>query len=167
VFSSVWELPIGRGRRYGSGLSRGANLLIGGWQLNTNITIQSGPPFSILSDGRRADIGGSGSGCKTFEGQTLCPPVTPVFASDPGGPKFGNSPRNGFRGARQEFVDASLFKNLYFAETFNVQLRIQAYNVFNHLNGFRPVNTLSDVNFGQDTAEQRRRQLEFGVKFIF
>jgi len=167
TFSSVWELPIGRGRRYAGGISRGANLLIGGWQLNTNITIQSGPPFSILNDGRRVDIGGSGPNCKTFEGQQLCPAVTPIFASDPGGPKFGNSPRNGFRGATQEYVDASLFKNLYFAETFNVQLRIQAFNLFNHLNGFRPVNTLSDVNFGQDTAEQRRRQLEFGIKFIF
>ena len=78
-----------------------------------------------------------------------------------------NSPRNGFRGARQEYVDASLFKNMHFAESFNVQLRLQAYNVFNHLNGYRIVNNLSDGNFGNDTAEQRRRQLEFGVRFIF
>jgi hypothetical protein len=141
--------------------------LIGGWQLNTNITIQSGPAFSIFNNGTRVDIGGSGAGCKTFEGQTLCPAVTPVFASDPGGPKFGNSPRNGFRGARQEYIDASIFKNLHFTEDLNVQLRIQAYNVFNHLNGYRPVNNLTDPNFGRDTSEQRRRQLEFGVRVIF
>lgn len=167
TFASVWELPIGRGRRYASGIGRGADLVIGGWQLNTNITVQSGPAFSILANGARVDIGGSGSDCKMFEGQLLCPAVTPVFANDPGGPKFGNSGRNAFRGARQEYVDASLFKNLRFAESFNVQLRIQAYNLFNHLNGFRPVNTLTDSNFGRDTAEQRRRQLEFGIKFLF
>ena len=168
TFSSVWELPFGRGRRYGSGISRGADLVVGGWQLNTNVTIQSGPAFSIFADGIRADIGGSGSACKTFEGQLFCPATTKVFPGDPAdGPKFGNSPRNGFRGERQEFFDASLFKNLRFAESFNVQLRIQAYNVFNHLNGSRPQNSLNDSNFGRDVSEQRRRQLEFGVKFIF
>ena len=167
TFASVWELPIGKGRRYASNIGRGADLLIGGWQLNTNITLQSGPAFSILANGVRVDIGGSSPDCETFEGQLLCPAVTPVFANDPGGPKFGNSGRNVFRGARQEFVDASLFKNLRFAESLNLQLRIQAYNLFNHLNGFRPVNNLLDANFGRDTAEQRRRQLEFGVKFLF
>jgi hypothetical protein len=164
----VWELPFGRGRRYGSGISRGADLAIGGWQLNTNVTIQSGPPFSIFANGVRADIASSsGAGCKSFDGQIFCPATTPVFASDPGGPKFGNSPRNGFRGARQEYVDASLFKNLRFAESFNMQLRLQAFNLFNHLNGYRPVNDVGNGNFGQDTSEQKRRQLEFGVRFVF
>jgi outer membrane receptor protein involved in Fe transport len=167
-FSSVWELPFGRGRRYAKDIPKGADLLIGGWQLNTNVTIQSGPPFSIFSQGVRADIRSSGgAGCKSFEGSFFCPATTPVFSSDPGGPKFGNSPRNGFRGARQEYFDASAFKNLRFGENFNLQLRLQAYNVFNHLNGYRPVNSVEDGNFGRDTAEQRRRQLEFGIRFLF
>lgn len=166
-FSSVWDLPFGRGRHYAGNASRGLDLFIGGWQLNTNITIQSGPTFSIFADGVRVDIGGTGAACRTFDGQTLCPATTPVFANDPNGPKFGNSPRNGFRGEMQEYIDASLFKNLHFAENFNVQLRVQAFNLFNHLNGYRPVNTLTDANFGRDISEQRRRQLEFGIRFIF
>ncbi|MFN2530955.1 MAG: carboxypeptidase regulatory-like domain-containing protein [Pyrinomonadaceae bacterium] len=168
TFAAVWDLPFGRDRRWASGISRPANLLIGGWQLNTNITVQSGPPFSIFSNGVRADIATAlTSGCKAFEGKIFCPATTPVFANDPGGAKFGNSPRNGFRGARQEYVDASLFKNLRFAENLNVQLRVQAYNLFNHLNGYRPVNDLGNNDFGRDTAEQLRRQLEFGLRIIF
>jgi hypothetical protein len=168
-FSSVWDIPIGKGRRYASGASRGLDMLIGGWQLNTNVTIQSGPPFSIVANGTRADIASaSGAGCKTFQGKIFCPAATLVFAGDPpSGPKFGNSPRNGFRGARQEYFDASLFKNLHVAERLNLQFRVQAYNVFNHLNGYRPRNDLGDGLFGQDTAEQRRRQLEFGLRVIF
>jgi hypothetical protein len=171
-FAGVWDLPFGKGREYAGNASRGVDLLIGGWQLNTNINIQSGPPFSVLANGERVDIIGSAAACttgtaKTFQGLILCPASTPVFATDPGGPKFGNLGRNVFRGARQEFVDASLFKNVHVTEGISAQLRVQAYNLFNHVNGFRPVNDLNSGSFGIDTAEQRRRQLEFGFRLIF
>jgi len=169
-FAGVWDLPFGKGRQYASDASRGLDLLIGGWQLNTNINIQSGPPFSVLANGVRVDVitGTCTTGtAKTFQGLILCPASTPVFATDPGGPKFGNLGRNVFRGARQEYVNASLFKNLHVTESINAQLRLQAYNLFNHVNGFRPVNDLNSANFGRDTAEQRRRQLEFGFRLIF
>ena len=90
-----------------------------------------------------------------------------MFASDPSGPKFGNSGRNIFYGNRETFVNASLFKNLHVSERFTVQFRAQAYNLFNHVNGFRPVNDLGSSDFGKDIAEQRRRQLEFGMRLIF
>ncbi len=173
TFASVWELPFGRGKRFGSNISRAADLVVGGWQLNSDITIQSGPTFSITADGKRADIVSGAGPCplggtaKAFEGQFFCPPSTPVFASDPTGPKFGNSPRNAFRGERQEYFNASLFKNMQVSEGFNAQIRIQAYNVFNHVNRFRPEPNVNSSNFGRDTSEQRRRQLEFGLRLIF
>ena len=64
-------------------------------------------------------------------------------------------------------MDASLFKNVHVTEGISAQLRVQAYNLFNHVNGFRPVNDLNSGSFGIDTAEQRRRQLEFGFRLIF
>jgi hypothetical protein len=143
-------------------------MVIGGWQVNTDLTLQSGPPFSIFANGVRADISNTSvAGCKTFEGVILCPATRPVFASDPGGPKFGSSGRNIFRGARQTFVNASLFKNIHATEGLTLQLRAQYYNLFNHVNGFRPTNDLNSGDFGRDTAEQRRRQLEFGLRVIF
>ena len=172
TFAGVWDLPFGKGRQYAGNASRGLDLLIGGWQLNTNIEIQSGPPFSVLANGERVDVVGSVASCttgtaKTFQGLILCPARTPVFANDPEGPKFGTLGRNVFRGARQEFVNASLFKNLHLTETVNAQFRVQAYNLFNHVNGFRPDNNLNSGTFGIDTSEQRRRQLEFGFRLIF
>ncbi len=180
-FAAVWDLPFGKGRRYGADASRAADIFIGGWQLNTNINVQSGPPFTVLRDGRRVDVVSSGTTVcpavpgeptadltpKVFQGITLCPAITPVFASLPTGVKFGNLGRNVFRGERQEYVNASLFKNLRIAESVTAQFRVQAYNLFNHLNGFRPVNDFKSVDFGRDTAEQRRRQLEFGFRLIF
>jgi hypothetical protein len=168
TFAAVWDLPFGKGQRYGSKISHGLDLVAGGWQTNTDISIQNGPPFSIFSGGVRADISANlGAGCKAFGGKIFCPATTPVFASDPTGPKFGNSGRNIFYGAHQTFVNASLFKNLHVTESFTVQFRAQAYNLLNHVNGFRPVNDLGSSDFGKDTAEQRRRQLEFGMRLIF
>jgi hypothetical protein len=53
------------------------------------------------------------------------------------------------------------------SEEFNVQLRVQAYNVLNHVNRFRPRNDLGDSLVGRDTSEQFRRQLEFALKLFF
>ena len=189
-FASVLELPFGRGRRYASGIPRAADLLVGGWQLNTDISIQSGPPYTILNFGKRVDlvsngttvctIGGLPNGApKTLNGQTFCPAATRVFAGDPNTvlvngvpaianvPRYGSLGRNALRGDRQEFVNASLFKNFRFTETVNVQFRAQAYNLFNHVNGFRPVNDFNSADFGRDVAESRRRQLEFGFRLEF
>ena len=92
-FAGVWDLPIGKGRRYAGNASKGLDLLIGGWQLNANVSIQSGPAFSVLSQGRRVDIVSSAASCatgaKTLDGLIFCRAVTPVFATDPAGPKFG------------------------------------------------------------------------------
>jgi len=80
-----------------------------------------------MANGQRADISTTlGSGCKAFRGKIFCPAATPVFASDPGGPKFGNSGRNIFYGNHQTYVNGSLFKNLHVTESFTVQLRAQA-----------------------------------------
>jgi carboxypeptidase family protein len=168
TFAAVYDLPFGRGRTYAKNISRGLDLLVGGWQTNTDISIQSGPRFSIFSNGTRADISTTlGPGCKQFEGLDFCPPTTPVFANDPTGPRFGTSGRNIFIGHHQTYVNASLFKNLHATESFTVQLRAQAYNLFNHVNGFRPDSNIASSTFGIDTAEQRRRQLEFGLRLIF
>jgi hypothetical protein len=173
-FASVWDLPFGRGRQYAGGISRGLDLLVGGWQLNGDIAIQSGPVYSVFANGQRVDLLGdpTPTDAQRARGLELNPAafraaVTPVFANDPAGPKYGSLGRNVFRGQRQEYVNASLFKNLHVTEGFSIQFRAQAYNLFNHVNRFRPETNLTSGNFGLDTSEQRRRQLEFGMRLLF
>ena len=101
---------------------------------------------------------------KTLNGLTFCNPRARVFASDPDTvivngqtqltnvPRFGNSARNIFRGARQEYVNASLFKNLQVSERFNIQLRAQAYNLFNHPEYKNPASNISQSSFGRITG---------------
>lgn len=60
--SSLYELPFGRGKRWGRDVSRAVDYVIGGWQLNGIYTLQAGLPFNVTVDGNpgntRADLKG-------------------------------------------------------------------------------------------------------------
>ena len=46
VLTSLYELPIGRGKRFGGHMGRAADMALGGWQWNTTLTVGSGLPFT-------------------------------------------------------------------------------------------------------------------------
>ncbi|GGH03735.1 TonB-dependent receptor [Silvibacterium dinghuense] len=58
----VYDLPFGRGREFGSGMSRIADLLVGGWRLSNIFLWQSGPFESPYFDSGEGDPSGTGSG---------------------------------------------------------------------------------------------------------
>ena len=187
TFANVYDLPWGRGRTYWSDMPAALDALIGGWQLNNIITLQSGPVFTPNWRGGRPDLVGDPTPTADQLAQGImlnvaafAAPSQQVFASDTNcytdGVANGNCPmigtlgRNTFRGDNQEYWDASLFKNFRIpaiSEAFNVQLRISAFNVLNHVNRSAPNGNIEDGNFGKDFSEQRRRQMEFGLKIIF
>jgi hypothetical protein len=59
VLTSLYELPIGRGKHFLGNIGRAADLLLGGWQWNTTFTLASGLPFSpsYESGGQDRDTG--------------------------------------------------------------------------------------------------------------
>jgi hypothetical protein len=185
TFSNVWDLPLGRGRRYGSDMNRGLDAAVGGWQFNNIVTWQSGPVYNVTCDGGRVDLIGDptpsdaqkANGFQLNRAAFRCA-VTKVFAGDPdtfpGGaksPRIGTLGRNVFRGDPQFYWDASLFKNFpisAISEAFNIQFRFSAYNVLNRVNRSFPNGDFNNTNdFARDTSEQRRRQMEFSLKLIF
>jgi outer membrane receptor protein involved in Fe transport len=46
ILTSLYELPIGKGKRFMGNIGRGADMLLGGWQWNATMVIGSGLPFS-------------------------------------------------------------------------------------------------------------------------
>ncbi len=178
TFANVYDLPLGRGRSFGGDMPAALDFLIGGFQLNNIITLQSGPVYNVTANGARVDIIGdpTPTAADRAAGRQLNrlafrSPVTPVFANDPNGPRFGSLGRNVFRGERQFYWDASLFKNFpvrWISEEFKAQFRFSAYNVLNRVNRSSPNGDINNANdFGRDISEQRRRQIEFAIKLLF
>src|SRR6185503_15184631 len=96
TFSNVYDLPLGRHRRFGGDMPKAADFLVGGFQLNNIITWQSGPVFNVTCNGGRADLIGDptptaaqqSAGLELNRAAFRCA-TTPVFASSPGGPHIG------------------------------------------------------------------------------
>ncbi len=177
TLATVYDLPFGNNKKFLSKIPKALDYLIGGWQVNNIVILQSGPVFDVTIDGGRVDLIGDPSPTASQKAQGIRlnkaafrAPTRLVFANDPSGPKFGNLQRNSFRGDSQEYWDAGLFKNVPFRfinEEAALQVRISVFNVLNHVNRGRPDGDLNSNNFGKDQNEQRRRQLEFGLRFVF
>jgi hypothetical protein len=156
IFSQVYELPFGKGRRFMNGLSRPLDWLIGNWQFNSNTVIQSGLPFS--NSFNRTGISDTGSDRPNVNGDVKTGVSRNskdeiVFFSDlsvfgaPAVGTFGNQKRNSLRGPSYWRTDASLFKKFRFTERVEGEFRIESVNFFNKVNLHTP-----DANIGTFTG---------------
>ena len=49
VLSYVYELPVGKGKKFGSGMNGVVNQVIGGWQTSGTLTLKEGFPLTIIA----------------------------------------------------------------------------------------------------------------------
>ena len=69
ISSSVYQLPVGRGKRFGTGMSRLADAALGGWQISGILLFQSGPYETAYVPSGVIDPSGTGSGTLFFRSQ--------------------------------------------------------------------------------------------------
>ncbi|HJZ99862.1 MAG TPA: TonB-dependent receptor, partial [Candidatus Solibacter sp.] len=148
VFSGFYELPFGRGKHFGSGASRAMNTVIGGWQLNTIITLQGGPPFTPalaangLNNGNFQLPNRIGNGALPDNQRTvqrwfntsIDPNDSSRAFSNPGPYVFGNSGYNILRGPGLQTVDFAIHKNIPITDRVKLQIRGEGFNIFNQAN---------------------------------
>jgi len=99
---------------------------------------------------------------------------TAAFTTTPGG-QWGNASRSPIRLPGYNNVDASATKNFRFRESANVQLRVECFNFFNHVNWGAPGTNRNTPNtFGVITTSSlgagwtnEKRVLQFGLKLQF
>jgi hypothetical protein len=80
---------------------------------------------------------------------------------------YGSLPRNAFRGPGAFNVDMTLAKKFRIRETSTLELRVDAFNLFNHANFANPDTAITDSTFGQisNTADPRILQVAAHLRF--
>ena len=164
--SLVWELPIGRGRRFLSDASGLTEALLGGWQVSgifaawsgERVNLRYNPAASFQVSGITQDFRGANSYRPNVTGDPLahdsgCPitgyfdPAAVVAPTDPSQP-FGNAKRNGVQGCPFYQLDLGLAKSFPLGwRDAKLQLRIEAFNLFNKTN-FRAPNGNRSTRMG-------------------
>ena len=176
VTSSLWDLPFGKGRRYG--ISNGlANATAGGWQIGFIWTMQSGFPQTITIGG--FDRSGNGSGFDRPNATGVSPYLsnpTPslyfnpaAFVLQPAG-TLGNVGRNTAIGPRFSTFDFSAHKEfrMPYSENHLLQFRFEAFNLLNHPVWGAPNSNIRSSGFGTVTGTAvAMRQLQMALKYVF
>ena len=180
-FTEVWDLPIGRGKKFLTDTSNAWDYAIGGWQLNSTTTWQSGLAFtptvsgancSVNSGPCRPDLIGDPEVSDQNQDQWFqggIGPGTPWAKAADG--QFGNAKRGSLRGPTFFQTDLSIFKNFRITETVKAEFRAEVFNLFNHVNLGLPTTEVDNPNAGRITGLQfpnaRMRQWQFGARIKF
>jgi hypothetical protein len=168
VFSGIYDLP--KFYKGGSGIARQA---VNGWELASILTLQSGTPFSVLTNDTafvqaRAD---SVPGCNPVEGGSVQSRLAKYFnpaCFAAATTDFGNTGRNILRGPNQRNVDISVIKYFPITETMKVEFRSEFFNAFNIVSYANPINVFAASAFGQIVETSTGpRVIQFALKFEF
>ncbi len=188
VFAPIYDLPFGKGRRFGANWHPVLNAVLGGWQVSTLGTLQSGAPFGVqVLNGARDILGDSA------DGKTLRPDLvsSQLYASDKGqalsngnngiswlnpdafaAPAqyvHGNASRTlpGVYGPGTVSFDAMVAKNFRFAERWRAQFRWEMFNFANTPQFDLPGQDVGSSGLGQITGAGGRRIMQFGMKLYW
>jgi hypothetical protein len=158
VGSVVYAIPMGRGYRIAhSGVLA---YLLGGWNANGIMTLQSGMPFAITQATNFNAFAGFGTQRPMINGKANLPSdqrtvsrfintnafsITPQF-------RLGNASRDPARGPAYRDLDLGLVKKTQFTERLMLELRGEVFNVTNTPAFAQPNATVGAANFGSITA---------------
>jgi len=172
VTSTVYDLPFGPGRKY---LSEGVvGKVLGGWKLNSIVTIASGFPLTVSAGEDTANIGNCCrpdrvAGVSTaLDDPTVSRWFNTAGYSRAAAGAFGSAGRGEVIGPGIINWDFSTSKEFHISTTNYIQLRFEAFNFLNHPNWGDPNTTFNSVAFGTiNSTRTEMRQLQFGLKLVF
>jgi hypothetical protein len=180
----VWEIPVGKGRHFGSHMTGLVNELAGGWLLSGLGTWQGGVPLTVTAASgqtpsgaatNRADRIGSGSIASPTPQQWFAvadyrlPAAVDPNVSRPVR-QFGTAGIGTAYGPRLFSYDMTLQKSYAIGERYKLRLRVQAYNLFNHPVLGNPDVEATNSTFGtirSSNTNYTPRSLQLGARVDF
>jgi hypothetical protein len=176
--NGMWELPRMEQR------AAAVRHLLGGWRLAGIMSALSGAPFTVISGADVALLGPSrglgsqrpnlvgdpeGDGDRSRQERIAQYFNTAAFARPATG-MFGNAGRNLLIGPGLFTVDTSMTKQFHWwpdAPARRVELRVEAFNLFNTVNLGNPVNNMSSPAFGRIQTAGDARVIQLGLRFAY
>jgi len=156
VASAVYEIPIGKGKRFLGSANSAVNAALGGWELTTIYDAQLGFPMSVIAQDVTGLLDTFGSNRANIVGKPrLIKSRTQWFDTSsftqPAPNTFGNSGRNILRMPGINNFDIGVLKSVNFTERTSLQLRLETFNTFNHPQ-FNPDPSVPSFSGGASTV---------------
>lgn len=168
VVTVLYELPALTTNRY-------VRAVIGGWKIGLLETLQSGPPFTVVTTANTTNAFPAGALRPNLVGDPGLPSDertlsrwfnTAAFAN-PASFTFGNAPRSVLRGPGLATTDLTLEKSIPLSARVKVDVRAEAYNLLNRANFNLPGFTLGAADFGVISSARPARTVQLGARLSF
>jgi len=167
VLTAMYEVPaFGRGA---------VGAILGGWRFSALETLQSGPPFTVITAANTTNAFPSGALRPNLAGNPELPSSertlshwfnTAAFVN-PANFTFGNAPRSVLRGPGLATLDATVEKTIALGAGMKFDVRAEAYNVLNRANFNVPGSTLGAADFGVISSARPARTIQLGARLSF
>jgi hypothetical protein len=176
--NTVFELPFGEGRRW---LNKGiANQVMGGWRIAVIQSYSAGTPIGVTSNAvlnvfaRASRPNVTGADWRAPIAGTEFNPLVDKFLNSaafiqPVG-TIGNAPRTNEAVRRfwSKNENISLAKTIKATHSLRMDIRVEAFNLFNRVIWGGPVTNFSSTTFGQITSQANSaRQMQLGLKLYW
>jgi hypothetical protein len=183
---ALYQLPIGKGRKFGNSMNKVANAAIGGWELDGILTLHTGFAMTVNNWGDPSGTGGwvsrpnctgpakypktvvsqaNGGGIQWFDPSTFVN-VNPTGKT----PGFGNCGNGTVRGPGLKNFDMGIKKEFLFGESRKLEFRSEFLNLTNTKILAVPsefADYASNTSLGRITGSQGERNIQFALKLIF
>ena len=184
VISVVYDLPFGKGQKYGSGGSGFGGVVASGWSVDSIVTLESGFPLTAQLSYNPSNNGDTRNPVRpfnnpNFQGNPIIGSVNQwfnpaVFLQPPANSGFwGNATRDGLTGPGLATWDFSAIKNTQLRERLSLQFRAEIFNLLDRAN-FNTPNLIAFTPSGVSgsagvitSTSTTARQVQFGLKLTW
>lgn len=182
----TYEMPFGKGKKFGSSWNGFTDAVLGGWRTSMIVNWRTGLPLNVGLNGNGIDpatgrayrfLNRNGGGLRpdrVGEANTGIDPKTDRFRFlDPAAYRVqavdtpGNAARNTAYGPRFFNTDFNLSKGFRITERQSFDIRWEAFNLFNTVNFNNPATTVGNTNFGWITSAREPRIMQLAIRYRF
>jgi hypothetical protein len=173
----LYQLPFGQGKKFGSGMNKAANAVVGGWEVSGILTLHTGFAMTVNNWG---DPSGTGAWVtRTDCSSTIGYPKTSLGGGlgiqwfDPSAfttvapGKFGNCSNGKLRGPGLKNFDMGIKKDISLGEIRKLEFRSEFLNLTNTRILNAPQVFFGSGDFGRISGSQGERNIQLALKLFF